>query len=164
VTSGDVADYAYLEEQIVSDGETYAIAEVGYDPWNSSQLVNNLVTAGVEMVPVRQGYGSLSAPLKELQRLLLSGTARRPVWRHGGNPLVRWQVDNLAVAMDPSGNVKPDKNQSGDKIDAVAAAVIALARALAHTPQEQTPPPASAPAPPPAGNAQLWRPTQRLAI
>lgn len=166
VTPGDVVDYDFLQEQIFADGDTYRIAEIGYDPWNSSQMVNNLVAKGVEMVPVRQGYGTLSAPTKELLRLLLTGRKTRPVFRHGGNALVRWQVDNLAVAMDPAGNVKPDKKASGDKIDGFAAAVAALARALAYKPEEQTPPPAavSAPPPRPGSDQQLWRPTSRLAI
>jgi phage terminase large subunit-like protein len=55
------------------------------------------------------------------------------VLRHGGNPAVRWQVDNLAVVMDAAGNVKPDKKNSGDKIDAVAAIVTALSRVMADT-------------------------------
>jgi Phage Terminase. len=39
-------------------------------------------------------------------------------------------VDNLAVAMDPAGNVKPDKARSAEKIDAVSAAVTALSEAM----------------------------------
>jgi small nuclear ribonucleoprotein (snRNP)-like protein len=73
------------------------------------------------MSKTRQGTASLSAPTKELQRLVLAGTRSTPMFRHGGNPAVRWQVDNFAVQMDPAGNVKPDKAQAADKIDAVAA-------------------------------------------
>jgi phage terminase large subunit-like protein len=130
-TPGNVADYGFIREQIGRDLDVFAVAELGYDPWNATQLVNDLVSDGAPMVTVRQGYGTLSAPTKELQRLVLEGTAERPVLRHGGNPAVRWQVDNLAVTMDAAGNVKPDKANSGDKIDAVAAVVIALSRAIA---------------------------------
>ncbi len=42
------------------------------------------------------------------------------------------QVDNLAAAMDPAGNVKPDKARSAEKIDAVSAAVTALSEAMAR--------------------------------
>ncbi|GAB3467149.1 terminase large subunit [Actinophytocola sediminis] len=130
-TPGNVADYGFIRAQISRDLDAFAVAEIGYDPWNATQLVNDLVSDGAPMVTVRQGYGTLSAPTKELQRLVLEGTAERPVLRHGGNPAVRWQVDNLAVTMDAAGNVKPDKANSGDKIDAVAAVVIALSRAIA---------------------------------
>ena len=53
------------------------------------------------------------------------------MFRHGGNPAVRWQVDNFAVAMDPAGNVKPNKAVAADKIDAVAATINALSLVLA---------------------------------
>jgi phage terminase large subunit-like protein len=46
-------------------------------------------------------------------------------------------VDNFAVAMDPAGNVKPDKANAGDKIDGVVALIMALSRALAA--QDVTP-------------------------
>jgi phage terminase large subunit-like protein len=62
----------------------------------------------------------------------LTGTEEKPVIRHGGNPLLRWMVDNLAVAMDPAGNVKPDKANAGDKIDGVVALIMGLSRAIAN--------------------------------
>lgn len=130
-TPGNVADYGYVREQITADMDAFEVAEIAYDPWNATQLVNELVSEGAPMVQMRQGFASLSSPTKELQRLILEGTEERPVFRHGGNPAVRWQVDNVAIAMDPAGNVKPDKGNSGDKIDAVAAAINALARVIA---------------------------------
>lgn len=133
LTPGNVADYGYVRRQINADLDAFAVTEIAYDPWNATQLVNELMGDGAPMVQLRQGFASLSSPTKELQRLVLEGTEERPVLRHGGNPAVRWQVDNLAVVMDPSGNVKPDKANSGDKIDAVAALVNAIARAVACT-------------------------------
>jgi len=127
---GAVADYDFIRAQINRDRETFRVREVAFDPWNSSQLVVDLMADGVEMVNHRQGFASMSSPMKELLRILLEGTAEKPRYRHGGNPALRWQVDNLAVAMDPAGNVKPDKAVSADKIDGVVAAVMALDRAM----------------------------------
>jgi phage terminase large subunit-like protein len=62
---------------------------------------------------------------------VLAGLPVKPLIRHGGNPLMRWMVDNFAVAMDPAGNVKPDKANAGDKIDGVVALIMAMSRALA---------------------------------
>jgi phage terminase large subunit-like protein len=130
-TPGNVADYDYIRAQINLDREKFAVKGIAYDPWNSSQLVNDLVGDGAPMVKTRQGLVTLSGPTKELQRVLLEGTEAKPMFRHGGNPAVRWQADNLAVAMDAAGNVKPDKGHSGDKIDAIAAAVNAMSLILA---------------------------------
>lgn len=123
-TPGDVVDYEFIRADINADRERYDVREIAYDPWNATQLVNQLVDDGAEMVKMRQGYISMSPPTKELLRVLREGK-----YRHGGNPITRWCVDNLAVAMDPAGNVKPDKARSGDKIDGVVAGVMGLDRA-----------------------------------
>jgi phage terminase large subunit-like protein len=135
-TPGNVADYDYIESQINRDREKFDVRGLAYDPWNSSQLVNDLVAAGAPMVKTRQGLVTLSAPTKELQKILLEGTAEKPLFRHGGNPAVRWQADNFAVAMDDAGNVKPSKKLAGDKIDAIAAAINAMSLVLALEPKK----------------------------
>jgi phage terminase large subunit-like protein len=130
LTPGEVTDYAYVRDQIVRDLATFKVRELAYDPWNATQLVTDLQSDGAPMVTVRQGFASLSPPMKQLSRLLLQGTAEKPKMRHGANPVMRWMVDNVAVAQDPSGNVKPDRARSADKIDGVSALVTALSRAM----------------------------------
>lgn len=130
VTPGEVADYDYIKQTINADREKFDVREVAYDRWNASQLVVDLQKDGAEMVRMGQGFQSMSAPMKEWKRLLLEGTAEAPRYRHGGNPVLRWMVDNLAAATDAAGNVKPDKEKSSDKIDGVSAAINALDRAI----------------------------------
>ncbi|KMS71755.1 terminase [Streptomyces leeuwenhoekii] len=129
-TPGNVADYDYIRLQIDRDMDAFDVRSIGFDPWNATPLTNKLAEDGAPLVKVRQGFVTMSPPLKELQRLLLKGTPRAPLFRHGGNDAVTWMVDNLAVAMDPAGNVKPDKARSAEKIDAVSAAVTALSEAM----------------------------------
>ena len=136
LTPGNVADYDFIQTQINRDRESFDVRGIAYDPWNSSQLVNDLMADGAPMVKTRQGLVTLSAPTKELQRILLLGTTEKPMFRHGGNPAVRWQVDNFAVAMDAAGNVKPDKAHAADKIDAVAATINSLSLVLAMEPKK----------------------------
>lgn len=136
LTPGNVADYDYIRAQLNRDREKFDVRGVAYDRWNSSQLVNDLVSDEAPMVPIGQGLVTMSAPTKELQRILLKGTVKRPLFRHGGNPAVRWQADNFAVAMDAAGNVKPDKANSAEKIDAIAAAVDAMSLVLAMEPKQ----------------------------
>jgi phage terminase large subunit-like protein len=135
LTPGNVADYDFIRAQINLDREAFDVRGIAYDPWNSSQLVNDLVSDGAPMVKTRQGLVTLSAPTKELQKVLLSGTAEAPMFRHGGNPAVRWQADNFTVAMDAAGNVKPDKASAAEKIDAIAAAINAMSLVLALEPK-----------------------------
>lgn len=137
-TPGNVADYEYIRRTIDTDMDTFDVRSVGFDPWNATPLTNDLIEDGAPMVKVRQGFITQSPPLKELQRLLLKGTPEDPLLRHGGNQAVRWQVDNLAVAMDPAGNVKPDKANSGDKIDAVSALANAFSEAMTREPAKRS--------------------------
>lgn len=137
-TPGNVADYDFIKEQIRRDRDAFKVKSIGYDPWNSSQLTNDLVSERAPMVKVRQGFMTMSPVLKEIQRLTLQGTPEAPALRHGGNPVARWCVDNLAVAMDPAGNVKPDKKSSGDKIDGVSALATAMAEVLARPPRRKS--------------------------
>lgn len=135
-TPGNVADYDFIEASIERDLDEYDVQEIAYDRWNSSQLVNSLVSQGAPMVTMGQGFASMSAPTKELQRLLLQGTEERPIVRHGGNPVARWMLDNFAVTTDPAGNVKPAKDKAADKIDGIVALIMALGRATAAQPEE----------------------------
>lgn len=137
-TPGNVTDYDFIEAQISRDRDEFLVQECAYDRWNAQQLINNLITDGAPMLTMGQGFASMSAPTKDLQRLIRIGARTdenglpiKPMIRHGGNPLLRWEIDNFAVAMDPAGNVKPDKANAGDKIDGVVALIMALSRALA---------------------------------
>lgn len=131
LTPGDVADYEYIEAQILVDAARYRVKSLGFDPYNANDLTQRLGKAGLPLVQVRQGFLTLSPPTKQLQRLVLQGKRHAPVLEHGGNPVTRWCVDNLAVEIDAAENVKPSKKRSGDKIDGVAALVDALSEAMA---------------------------------
>jgi len=127
VTEGNVIDYGHIKQALRDDAETYQVREIAFDRWGATQLSVDLLDEGFPLVQVGQGFASLSAPTKELLRCIAAGT-----YRHGGNPLVRWQAGNVVTRTDPAGNIKPDKQRSMDKIDSVAAAVMALDRAVRH--------------------------------
>lgn len=130
VTPGDVTDYDYIRQQVVEDRDRYSVMSVGIDRWNATQLTTDLLAADVPMVKVPQGFRTMSPAMKEMQRLVLRGKRGNPMMEHGGNPVMEWMIDNLAVAIDASGNVKPDKANAADKIDGVSALATALSEAL----------------------------------
>lgn len=132
LTPGAVLDTTAVNAQIDLDAQKFTVKTLGYDRWGASEVTRKASDAGMTLVPIGQGYASLSAPLKELLRLVLVGRLG-----HGGNPVMRWCVDNLAVAMDPAGNVKPDKAAAADKIDGVAALVNALKECMDAEPVEE---------------------------
>lgn len=129
-TPGNVTDYHAIGAQVRKDLDSFNVKALGFDRWGSTSLTNDLEGERAPMVGVGQGFKTMSPTLKAVKRLLLLGTKGRPMLRHDGNPVMTWMVDNLAVAMDAAGNVKPDKANSGDKIDGVSALCDAMSEVL----------------------------------
>jgi phage terminase large subunit-like protein len=123
-TEGNVIDYKAILVKLDELAQLFDIREVGYDRWGMTQLSQDLLDAGLEVVPIGQGFAGMSPPTKELLNLVL---AKR--LRHGGNPVLRWMADNMVVKTDPAGNIKPDKSKSTEKIDGMVALIMALDRA-----------------------------------
>ena len=66
----------------------FDLREIAYDPWNATDLVTRLQEQdGFACVPMRQGFASLSAPTKSLEKAILSRTLR-----HDGHPVLRWNI------------------------------------------------------------------------
>jgi phage terminase large subunit-like protein len=73
------------------------------------------------MYPFGQGFGSMSAPTKEFERLVKNRNLQ-----HDGNPVTRWMLGNVMLKRDPADNIKIDKSKSGDKVDGPVSIVMAL--------------------------------------
>jgi phage terminase large subunit-like protein len=127
-TPGDVTDYDIIREHIRELAEQFEIKEIAYDRWGATQLVTQLTADGATMSPLGQGFASMSAPTKELDKLVASGALH-----HGGHPVLRWMAGNVAVEQDPAGNIKPSKKKSTEKIDGIVALVMAIDRATRYT-------------------------------
>jgi phage terminase large subunit-like protein len=126
LTPGNQVDYAHVRATIAQLAKMYDIAEVGYDRWNATQIVQNLTDDGVKMIPIGQGFASMSAPTKELLRLLMLEKLR-----HNANPVLTWMADCFSVKQDPSDSVKPskpDRRKSSKRIDGIVAVVNGLSR------------------------------------
>jgi phage terminase large subunit-like protein len=125
VTPGPTIDYRAIRNQINADALEYDLQQIGYDKWNASQLITELVNDGYKCEMVPQTMQGLTAPTKEMEAAILSGRLG-----HDGNEVLRWMMSNVALKTDPDGNVKPDKDASTEKIDGVRAILNALALIL----------------------------------
>ena len=126
-TEGNVVHYGFIESFIEELGTKYNIREIAFDRWGAIQMVQNLEGLGFTVVPFGQGFKDMSPPTKELMKLTLEGKIA-----HGGQPVLRWMMDNIFVRTDPAGNIKPDKEKSTEKIDGAVATIMALDRSLRH--------------------------------
>lgn len=124
-TPGNVVDYDFIEQMILRLRDHYDIREIAYDRWNAQMLVQHLSDEGMTMVPFGQGFRDMSPPTKELYKLVLEGRLA-----HGGHPVLRWCVDNIAIQTDAAGNIKISKARAMEKVDMAVALVMALDRAV----------------------------------
>ena len=128
-TPGNVIDYDFIMAQVDEDMQAYDLQEIAFDRWGATSIATNLQDLGGEdfMIQFGQGFVSMSPPMKELEKLILSHKLA-----HGNNPVLNWMADNLVARMDPAGNIKPDKEKSREKIDGMVALIMALDRAMRH--------------------------------
>ena len=147
ITEGNVTDYnvirRFISGNYIMDGsvkydkenlmERFEVKGVAYDRWNSLNLVRDLEGDGVPCDPYGQGFASMSFPSKEYEKAALQGKLI-----HGGDEVLRWMMGNVKLRTDPSGNIKPDKEKSGDKIDGCVAAIMAIGEALTYTDDDES--------------------------
>lgn len=124
-TPGNVVDQDFIRTTMNQLRGTFQIREVGFDSWNATQLALNLQGDGFTMVEIRQGFKSMTEPMKECMGLVLSKKLE-----HYGNPVLTWCFGNVMAKVDPAGNIMPDKAQSAEKIDGAVATFMALHRVV----------------------------------
>lgn len=132
VTEGNVIDYRAIEKFIVDSSEIYNIVEIAYDRWNATQMMQDIADEGLTVVPFGQGFKDMSPAAKETYKLLMAGRIR-----HGGNPALKWMIQNVVMKRDPAGNIKPDKDKSTEKIDGAVALIMGVDRAVRHAESER---------------------------
>ena len=127
MTSGNEIDVLYLADRIVQICQDYDVGHIGYDPWNSTGVVQLIQDKGIPdhvLLKMPQSFGTYNEPFKKMLSLLGSGK-----FHHNGNSVLRWMAGNVAAKEDPSGNIRPDKGKSADKIDGICATLMGMALA-----------------------------------
>lgn len=130
-TEGDVVDYDVVREFIRNAREhlgiPFDLKEIPMDSWNSTQLQTQLAADGFTVVAYPQGIAHMTAPSKELERLLIDRKLR-----HGGHPVLRWMATNVAVKQDAAGNIRPAKDKSTGRIDGIVAMIMGIGRGMVN--------------------------------
>lgn len=129
LTEGDVVDYDVVRDFVIDFCEKNAVRSVAVDRWNAQHIITQLVSEGVDIKPMGQGYASLSSPTKATEACILKAGLRT-----GDNKCLQWQISNCTTKSDPAGNiklVKPSPNSTA-RIDAAVALVMAVGLASAE--------------------------------
>jgi phage terminase large subunit-like protein len=126
LTDGEVIEFEVIKEDLREFAGRFDLKAVGYDPWQATQLAQEMELEGLPMVEIRQTVQNLSEPMKELESLILQRKLA-----HGDCPVLTWMASNVVAKMDVKDNIYPNKERPENKIDGIVALIIALARAIA---------------------------------
>ncbi len=125
LTPGNVIDYEYIKDDMRDAARQFQVLEVPYDPFQATQLSGEMVGEGFPMVEVGATVKNFSEPMKELEKLVISGR-----FRHQGDPVLTWMASNVVAHVDKKDNVFPNKERPENKIDGIVAEIMALSRAM----------------------------------
>lgn len=125
-TKGAAISYEMFKNILKEDSKNFRISEVNFDPWNSTQLAQELADE-ISMVKFPMTTANLSEPMKRLDALMKQGKIR-----HNNSKLLRWCLSNIVAKEDANGNFFPRKNNERQKIDPIVALLMSLASWLAN--------------------------------
>ncbi|MBU4529711.1 MAG: terminase large subunit [Hoeflea sp.] len=124
VTPGDTIDLGMIEDYIRDLAERFQVEEIAFDRWHAQDIMKSLEDDGLPVAEFPQNIATFARPVIDFEALMFE---RRLV--HGGNPMLRWAIGNVVLHTDASGNRRPLKERSIDKIDPAVAAIISIGRA-----------------------------------
>jgi len=125
-TPGNTVDLRAVEDHIRNLCADFPVREIAFDPTYGRHMMGNLNDDGMPVVEFRQGWVSMAPAVKEIERAILAGR-----FKHGANPILRWNFENIQLHVDQAGNRSFHKGKSGNKIDGAVAAAMAVARCAA---------------------------------
>lgn len=134
ITPGNAIDYSFIKESFWRDAEKYKIEKCAFDRWGFEALRQQFISEGVPedmFIAFGQGYASMSAPMKALERIVL---AEKLI--HNGHPILKWMASNTVVMEDARENIAPNKKKSPEKIDGIVMTIMALGLAITQPPEE----------------------------
>ena len=135
LTASPTTDYQEILRDLEILREKYVIRKLGFDPWNAREVYEALLRAGWDeevLLAFAQSFSTFNEPTKKLMELVLSKQIE-----HGGHPVLRWMAGNVTVKEDPSGNLRPDKGKSADKIDGIVALIMSIGLAITDRDDER---------------------------
>jgi len=130
LTDGEVIEFEVIKEDLREFAGRFDVQAVAYDPWQATQLAQEMELEGLPMVEVRQTVQNISEPMKEVEALVLQRKLA-----HGDCPVLTWMASNVVAKLDVKDNIYPNKERPENKIDGMVGLIMAVSRAIAQGPQ-----------------------------
>lgn len=122
-TPGKVIDKRAVALRLAELTSKYDVLGCAYDRWRMADLQKILDDEGITL-PMQdhgQGFKDMSPALEAFEVEVLSHQMR-----HGGNPVLTWNVSNAKVVSDPAGARKVAKDRSIARVDGLVAGIMAV--------------------------------------
>jgi phage terminase large subunit-like protein len=130
-TPGNATRYDIIRKDINELAGQFKIEELAVDRAHAHQLMTELADDGLTIFKHTQNMMAMNFPCRSFEELILTKRLQ-----HGDNPVLAWQVSNVAIVRDGNENIKVVKDKSGDRVDGVVAAAMAIGRLLAAPPPQ----------------------------
>ena len=125
----EIVAYQAIQDDVVRICQEYRPVELAYDARFAAQLAQNVESALADTRTVDQPQGwRLSEACTVLSEMV---TAEKI--HHGHDPILSWHAGNLIFRQGQRGDLRPDKNAPGEKMDGAVALLMALQAWLRFT-------------------------------
>jgi phage terminase large subunit-like protein len=129
-------DYGHVAIKLGELRDTFRVLGVAYDRWRVELLLKELDRVGIDtwvdgkdkrragalrLVPWGQGYKDMAPAVDALETSVIERK-----FKHNGNPVLTWNMQNAMAITDPAGNRKLDKSKTRFRIDGAIAITMAI--------------------------------------
>ncbi len=124
VTPGARTDFDYVLEQIKLDAARFKIRGLGYDPWGSGYLVQQIEKEAekVQCIEVSMSPKNISQPMKELEALIYD---HKFIFDRADKVLY-WMMSNAMLKSSVNKNYFLSRENVKSKIDGVMACILGI--------------------------------------
>ncbi len=121
--AGRAIDRRAIACRIAEVASAYDLRGVAYDRWRIEDLKKILADEGIDLplIDFGQGFQSMGPAVDSLEIAIID---RR--LKHGGNPILSWNIANCVVEVDAAGARKISKSKSTERVDGAVALAMAV--------------------------------------
>jgi phage terminase large subunit-like protein len=122
-TPGAAINFKAIIQRLSEISKQYDLKSVAYDRAFINVFKMRCEEEGAKfpLEEMGQGYVSMAPAVQTLEAAVLDRKIH-----HGGHPILRWQIGNCGIEMDPAGNRKVTKKRSTGHVDGVIALLMAM--------------------------------------
>ena len=133
IIDSNVIELEDIKRDIVEFHKNNNVVRIGVDPWNGREFVSDLADYGIDIGFYYQSMKNMAEPTKKIERLMLKKECDI-----GKDPIKRWNYKNVELDIGSTGEYKPSKGNSTEKIDGVIMDIIAIGMSLDHEKEKKS--------------------------